>query len=242
MHKNESHPPPIIELPCIVRQKLCRTTSSLLDSRNQPDLVKCTKKRNKGRSILSAGERPRNGGPGLISVSLPEHTLRVALENVSKALSSGKEGGEDSDEEQSSNGAKQKGVKNNHSSGQNPMKLDEMFEKAKSLLPAPSLNCRFVQDESEEVESAEVLGKKAWTISSFCYECGRTSGVHLVKCPGCKGVSYCSRTCRSDNWKKGHQRECTGAQVKMQDAGLGKGRGVALHRTKILKRTNSSMI
>ena len=240
MHKKELRGLPTIELPLIIRHKLCRTTSSLYDSRNQSD-VKNIKKRNKVRSTLSAGERPRNA-PGILSVSLPEHTLRTALEGVAKAhCSDCKEGEDESDEEQYVGGAKQKGLKNDHTSGKNLMKVDEMFEKAKSLLP-PSPCQGFGECEDNLTERESLEGKKEWTITSFCYECGRTAGVHLVKCPGCRGVSYCSRTCRSDNWKKGHQKECTGVQVKVQDTLPSKVRGVALSRTKIIKRASSSMM
>lgn len=236
MHKNDSQPTSI-DPPCFVRQKLCRTTSAY-DSTCKTHVLRGIRKRNKGRTILSAGGRPRNG-PGMLSISLPEHTLRAALDNVARAQRGGHNEDEETDSDDegcSSDITKQKGSKNDHSSGQNVMKLDEMFEKAKLLLP---LRCECVNEDVTE-ESEASTEKKEWTIFSFCYECGRTSGVHLVKCPGCRGVSYCSRTCRTDSWKKGHQIECTGAQVKLKDTSPGKGRGGPHQRSKTTKRANSS--
>lgn len=236
MHKTDPQIPPLIELPHVggVRHKLYRTTSMLHESINRVE-SRCSKKRNKGRSIVSAGGRPRNG-PGNLSLSLPEHTLRVALENVVKVQCSGKEESGSDEEDVCADDVKQKGLKNNHSSGRNLMKLDEMFEKAKSLLflSPQNNNCPCIDENITEETASEIT--KEWTIFSFCYECGRTSGIHLVKCPSCRGVSYCSRTCRSDNWKRGHQKECTGAQVKIQDTLPNKGRS----GPKILRRTNSS--
>ena len=49
---------------------------------------------------------------------------------------------------------------------------------------------------------------------SFCYECGKTVGVHLDACTVCHMVSYCSRSCRRENWRKGHKDECNKAARK----------------------------
>ena len=232
MHKKE--PTPYIELPTIGHQKIYRTTSMCDSSKYQQAEMRSPRKRNKGRSVISAGGKPRTRlGP--LSVSLPEHTLRAALENVSKAHGNREAESDHSDEEQDG-GAKQKpaGVKGD--SRHNVMKLDEMFEKAKSLLPR--IECSTKENLKEEELPGET-GQKEWTMFSFCYECGRTSGVHLVKCPGCRGVSYCSRTCRSENWRRGHHKECTGAQVKLKEALAGKGRGGPSHKS--IKRANTSL-
>ena len=53
---------------------------------------------------------------------------------------------------------------------------------------------------------------REWTLLSFCYECGRSAGVCLVKCSKCKEVCYCSHSCKATNWKNSHQFECSGAQ------------------------------
>ena len=49
-----------------------------------------------------------------------------------------------------------------------------------------------------------------WDFFSFCYECGRSSGVHLSKCPMCKSVCYCSLSCKENSWKTDHRDSCTG--------------------------------
>ena len=255
MHKKECQPRPSVDLPCIVRQKLYRTTSMYESSK---PFAPRKRQRDKGRPIVSAGGRPRTG-PGMLSISLPEHTLRAALENVSKAHDSKRDKGGDSGSEEEGDKKGSKGLKNNSgnssSQGQNVMKIGEMFERAKVLLPNVRCECTCVDEQGDagmtvdrlEVADGELeirckVGRKEWTMFSFCYECGRTSGVHLVKCPGCRSVSYCSRTCRTDNWKKGHQRECTGAQVKQKDTGssLAKGRSTAVQRTKVIRRANSN--
>ena len=46
------------------------------------------------------------------------------------------------------------------------------------------------------------------TFRSFCYECGRSSGVTLEECIGCGMICYCGRKCRIESWKKGHGEEC----------------------------------
>ena len=255
IHKKESHPCSSVDLPCLVRQKLYRTTS-MYDS-CKPFDFRGSRKKYKGRPVVSAGGRPRTG-PGMLSVSLPEHTLRAALENVSKAHGNSEEDG-DSENEEEASGKNNKELKNGNSPGsarQNVMKIEEMFERAKVLLPSVRCECACVGEQEQADEEVDLAvdnfaadraisateNKKEWTIFSFCYECGRTSGVHLVKCPGCRSVSYCSRTCRSDSWKRGHQKECTGAQVKRKDtdSSPAKGKSATSQRTKITKRANSN--
>ena len=223
---------PYIDLPAIGsmghHHKLYRTTSMCDSSKYQPAEMRSPRKRNKGRSVISAGGRPRTK-PGYLSLSLPEHTLRAALENLSKAYGNEGEEPEISDDER--DGGTNKKTSRGKNELSHSINLEEMFEKAKSLFPSPPTTSK------DNLNDEDTAVKKEWTMFSFCYECGRTSGVHLVKCPGCKGVSYCSKTCRSDNWKKGHQRECTGAQVK--HALGGKGRGGPSHKS--LKRANTNL-
>lgn len=54
----------------------------------------------------------------------------------------------------------------------------------------------------------------SWTFSSFCYECGKSGGTNLTDCPGCHVVSYCSRNCKAENWRKGHKQECKMGEEK----------------------------
>ena len=76
---------------------------------------------------------------------------------------------------------------------------------------------------TEEVGTVTISDSE-WSLASFCYECGRSSGVHLVKCFGCQSVWYCSRTCKSESLKKSHKDECPGAQVKEMTLSKGLGR------------------
>ncbi len=55
---------------------------------------------------------------------------------------------------------------------------------------------------------------KSWSFSSFCYECGKSFGVFLMACPGCQMVSYCTKNCKTENWRKGHKDECPKLEFK----------------------------
>ena len=61
-----------------------------------------------------------------------------------------------------------------------------------------------------------------WDFFSFCYECGRSSGVRLTKCPMCKAVCYCSLSCRESSWKANHRESCTGWRGSSGGTGLGR--------------------
>ena len=71
-----------------------------------------------------------------------------------------------------------------------------------------------VADNPQDI-STDILSSREWTLFSFCYECGRSVGVHLAKCSGCRAVCYCTHSCKSESLKKGHIEECAGAQVKL---------------------------
>ena len=75
------------------------------------------------------------------------------------------------------------------------LRYKALFEKAAKFLST--------YKELEEVHSHGV-----WTFSSFCYECGKCSSTNLTLCPNCEVVSYCSRFCKGESWKKGHKDEC----------------------------------
>ena len=85
---------------------------------------------------------------------------------------------------------------------------------------APTSRILWVHQESEPLDLEKVgewppPGNSApsvqqWSLSSFCYECGRRAGVRLSKCQGCGSVYYCSHTCREEGFRRGHKEECTG--------------------------------
>jgi hypothetical protein len=56
-------------------------------------------------------------------------------------------------------------------------------------------------------------------IDEMCTNClrlesGLEEGKKLMKCSWCKQVSYCSRECQKEHWKKFHKKECTGTKGK----------------------------
>lgn len=63
---------------------------------------------------------------------------------------------------------------------------------------------------------------KKWDFFSFCYECGRSSGVRLTKCPICKAVCYCSIWCRETSWKTDHRETCVSWRGPSGSSGLGR--------------------
>lgn len=56
-----------------------------------------------------------------------------------------------------------------------------------------------------------------WTLSCFCYECGRCA-VRLTRCPGCGYVYYCSQACRTESYKRNHRDECSGIFLRPSTA------------------------
>ena len=179
------------------------------------------------REIHSAGAKPQRGKYSVLPLCIPEHTLRAALEEVSKIHC------DDSGMEAERSVAKL--VKNGTQKS-----LSDLFRKVFLLFPSSrergsddvtadndtdtQLTTGADAGSQQKVEMTENRDKfqedpcatdKEWTLYSFCYECGRSVGVHLAKCVGCRTVCYCSHSCKSANWKKGHGIECTGAQVKL---------------------------
>ena len=180
------------------------------------------------REVRSAGMRTRRGAiSNVLPLCLPEHTLRVTLDEVSKIhyKDPGMEG-ERTDSLQVKNGTRKS--------------LSQLFQKVLLL----SVMSRLKTDRSgnsvttnktqvtfavkgagtqkgeSSIEmpqdiSTDILSSREWTLFSFCYECGRSVGVHLAKCSGCRAVCYCSHSCKNESMKKGHIEECTGAQVKL---------------------------
>lgn len=55
--------------------------------------------------------------------------------------------------------------------------------------------------------------KRSWALNSFCYECGRSAGIRLTQCSGCRLVAFCSQSCREQCLKAGHRSECMDARV-----------------------------
>ena len=148
------------------------------------------------RDAQSAGAVPRRKSNAL-SFSLPERTLRAALEDVNK-------------------------IHGDPNSRSSTVDFSYSARGPSSMIRdvAPTSRILWVHPESEPLDLEKVgegppLGNSApsvqqWSLSSFCYECGRRAGVRLSKCQGCGSVYYCSHTCREEGFRRGHKEECTG--------------------------------
>ena len=166
------------------------------------------------RDTQSAGAVPRRGG-NITSFSLPERTLRAALDDINKIHG---------DPSHSRNTVNSK-LRNYSTRGPSTL-----FSGAAITCKIPTSQILRFHPESEPsklekdgklppLESGNRISDTAlpnkrgeWTLSSFCYECGRRAGVHLSKCHGCGSVYYCSQTCREEGFKRGHKEECTGEE------------------------------
>ena len=256
---HSTHPPK--------KDKVVRAMSAMINERHHS---KTTAKSKRSRNIQSAGGTPNKSRKiGVLSIFLPEHSLRAALEEVTKhhgptlAGIHGDDGAATTiqrTEIATSRDAKLKDQDAKLTSQDSH--VNKIFEQALKMFPPElyeldSTNDTDITKESNETNptkgtssyqtnssentsqdnerdtprpeepstASASIADTEWSLSSFCYECGRSCGVHLVKCFGCQSVWYCSRTCRSESLRKSHKDECPGAQVKEIHVTFSKGLG-----------------
>lgn len=130
-----------------------------------------------------------------ISIILPEKTLNDALNNVIQVVNEvcGEEKEERSEQSRLGEISRRRDKMNKIA------RYKELIQRANSI---------FVN-----YKRTSVSEDNSWGFSSFCYECGKSSGVRLTLCTGCEVVCYCSRNCKEESWKKGHREECVKAEV-----------------------------
>ena len=126
-------------------------------------------------------------------IVLPELTLKHSLESIIQALSGDKMVDEDCEDEGYVVAPKKS---KSNSIASKIARYKGLIEKAESIF-----------------KHYKGSLKTSWRFSDFCYECGKTAGVRLTLCTGCEVVSYCSRFCKTENWKKGHREECCKADM-----------------------------
>ncbi len=165
------------------------------------------------RHIRSAGGMPcKRRGKAELLPTFPLHTLGRALAKVTKHHGPTLNGGgskivleEETAQTLSSKKSQEKRL----------LQLKDLFGSALEMFRL-STTTTIEGTASEDHTSAANYSppkQEQWTLSCFCYECGR-SGVRLIKCPGCCYLYYCSQACRVEGYKKGHKEECSGGFVK----------------------------
>ena len=54
---------------------------------------------------------------------------------------------------------------------------------------------------------------------NLCSQCFRSPAPRLLRCTGCKVLSYCSRECQRRSWKDGHKEECISLRTWQETIG-----------------------
>ena len=178
------------------------------------------RRRQRRHTCSAGGEVNGKTDSNLLStIALPDQTLLASLGDVYKSLvvTEGEE--EEEAEEEDCSDLR---VPRRISKGNCSRRLLLAYIKGKSFpwrfhTPESSAETHpeTESDREKEIGSVSVSeeSERSWTLKSFCYECGRSAGIHLTECSGCRLVAFCSQSCRDECRKGGHRSECKDAQV-----------------------------
>lgn len=174
--------------------------------------------RRSAQSGAAGAGRPKDAAFPLLPISLPEVTLRAALEDAARTERRNQDGeGHYIPKSLEWTKGDTKGLLD----FDQDLLLRKLPENSRSTSGISTDNIGSTanparqngfSDHSCDDPSLQ-QSSRHWTLLSFCYKCGRSTGVRLLRCPGCRAVCYCSQSCRAESWTRGHQYECTGAQV-----------------------------
>ncbi len=164
------------------------------------------------RHIRSAGGVPcRRRGKAELLPAFPLHTLSRALKKVTKHYGPTLDGGGGSKAVLEVETAQTLSPKK--AQDKRLLQLKDLFGSALEMFRSSTTTTSEGTASHTSAASYSPPKQEQWTLSCFCYACGR-SGVRLVKCPGCCYLYYCSQACRVEGYKRGHKEECSGGFVK----------------------------
>lgn len=168
------------------------------------------------RATVSAGPQLRSATAPpkrskVVIVSLPEVTLTVSLNLLSRAIHQGSFEERESEERASASLLSRSGKAR-------LVRYKVLLEKANGILG----------HYPKEQRGSE----GGWGFMAFCYECGKSSGVILEACQGCHMLVYCGKNCRVESWRKGHKDECKSAKTGISIQTSKTSRGSTMPKTR----------
>ncbi len=181
----------------IKREKLFKTSSAIQ--------LKHSFTYKKARHTHSAGGTPTKIKTEHLS-SFPLYSLCTALRKVTKHHSLFLLDSQAQEEELTNTRLETPTCISKGNEKQRLQHLKNLFDSALEMF-------RATESVKESGMNSTSLSTNQWTLSCFCYECGRCA-VRLTSCPGCGYVYYCSQACRSESYKQIHRDECSGVSPR----------------------------